>query len=165
MTEPVRAILAIVGNLGKRRKTIRSALKALAVTPGIKGVLCSPLVESSAVTEQGLDESKPPFLNGVVQIDTTLKPKELLTEIRRIETAHGRVRLERWGSRTLDIDIITYGQELKVSKELTIPHPRASERAFVLVPWAMLDPQAILPGYGSVKELAEPMQSQVWSVK
>lgn len=165
MAEPVRAILAIGGNLGKRRKTIRSALKALAVTPGIKKVICSPLVESSAVTAHGVDETKPNYLNGVVQIQTTLKPKELLEEIRRIETEHGRVRLERWGSRTLDIDIITYGDVLKAGKELTIPHPRAFERAFVLVPWAMLEPDAVLPGHGSVKELAAPMQSEVWLAK
>lgn len=165
MSEPVRAVLAIGGNLGKRRKTIRSALKALAVTPGIKNVVCSPLVESSAVTVDGLDETKPQFLNGVVQIQTTLKPKELLEEIHRIETQHGRIRLERWGSRTLDIDIITYGDLLKAGKELTIPHPRAYERAFVLVPWAMLEPDAVLPGHGSVKTLAEPMQNKVWLAK
>jgi 2-amino-4-hydroxy-6-hydroxymethyldihydropteridine diphosphokinase len=165
MSEPVRAILAIGGNLGKRRKTIRSALKALAVTPGIKKVICSPLVESAAMTEEGIDDTKPNYLNGVVQIQTTLKPKELLEEIRRIETEHGRVRLERWGSRTLDIDIVTYGDVLKAGKELTIPHPRAFERAFVLVPWAMLDPDAVLPGHGSVKTLAAPMQDEVWLAK
>ncbi|CAB4558451.1 unannotated protein [freshwater metagenome] len=73
--------------------------------------------------------------------------------------------MERWGSRTLDIDIITYGDVLKVGKELTIPHPRAFERAFVLVPWAMLEPDAVLPGHGPVKVLAEPMQSEVWLAK
>lgn len=161
MAEPVRAILAIGGNLGKRRKTIRSALKALAVTPGIKKVICSPLVESAAMTEAGIDETKPAYLNGVVQIQTTLKPKELLEQIRRIETEHGRVRLERWGSRTLDIDIVVYGDVLKSGKELTIPHPRAYERAFVMVPWAMLEPDAVLPGHGSVKEIASSMQDQV----
>ena len=165
MSEPVLAVLAIGGNLGKRRKTIRSGLKALAATKGISKVLCSPLVESSAVTEEGVDESKPNYMNGVVQIMTTLKPKELLTEIRRIETEHGRIRIERWGSRTLDIDIVTYGDVLKATKELTSPHPRAFERAFVLVPWALLDPQAVLPGYGKVTELAEPLKEQVWLVK
>lgn len=165
MTEPVSAILAIGGNLGKRRKTIRSALKALAVTPGIKKVICSPLVESAAVTEAGVDEDRPKFLNGVVQIQTTLKPKELLEQLHRIETQHGRIRLERWGSRTLDIDIIKYADVLKSDKELTIPHPRAFQRAFVMVPWAMLEPDAILPGHGSVKEIAATMQNQVWLAK
>jgi 2-amino-4-hydroxy-6-hydroxymethyldihydropteridine diphosphokinase len=117
------------------------------------------------VTEAGLDETKPNYLNGVVKIETTLKPTELLEQIRRIETEHGRIRLERWGSRTLDIDIITYGDVLKVGKELTIPHPRAFERPFVMVPWAMLEPDAVLPGYGSVKEIASGMQDQVWQIK
>jgi 2-amino-4-hydroxy-6-hydroxymethyldihydropteridine diphosphokinase len=117
------------------------------------------------VTADGVDDTKPNYLNGVVQIQTTLKPKELLEQIHRIETEHGRIRLERWGSRTLDIDIITYGDVLKVGKELTIPHPRAFERAFVLVPWAMLEPDAVLPGHGPVKELAEPMKSEVWLAK
>ena len=165
MSEPVRAVLAIGGNLGKRRKTIRSGLKALAATKGISKVVCSPLVESSAWTEEGIDVSKPNYMNGVVAILTTLKPKDLLTEIRRIETEHGRIRLERWGSRTLDIDIITYGDVLKATKELTIPHPRAFERSFVLVPWSLLEPDAILPGYGSVAELAEPLKDQVWLVE
>jgi 2-amino-4-hydroxy-6-hydroxymethyldihydropteridine diphosphokinase len=165
MSEPVRAVLAIGGNLGKRRKTIRNGLKALAATKGISKVVCSPLVESAAVTENGVDTSMPNYLNGVVQIMTTLKPKELLTEIRRIETENGRIRLMRWGSRTLDIDIITYGDVLKATKDLTIPHPRAFERAFVLVPWSLLDPDAVLPGFGKVAELAEPIKDQVWLAK
>lgn len=163
--DSVQAILGIGGNLGKRRKTIRSALKALAVTPGIKKVVCSPLFESNALTSEGIDETKPKFLNGVVQLQTTLKPKELLQEIQRIETEHGRVRLERWGPRTLDIDIITYADLLQSGNDLTIPHPRAFERAFVLVPWALLQPAAILPGHGSVKVLAASMQDKVWLAK
>ena len=165
MSEPVRAVLAIGGNLGKRRKTIRSGLKALAATKGISNVICSPLVESSALTEDGIDASKPNYMNGVVQIVTTLKPKELLTEIRRIETEHGRIRLERWGSRTLDIDIITYGTTIKDGKRLTLPHPRAFERAFVLVPWALMNPAAVLPGHGAVAALAEGVKNEVWVVK
>lgn len=165
MAEPVRAILGIGSNLGKRRRTIRTALKALAGTPGIKNVFMSPLYESHALTEAGVDETMPAYLNGVIRIDTTLKSKELLDVIRKIEDANGRVRLTRWGSRTLDIDIITFGTEIKATKELTIPHPRAYDRAFVLVPWAAIEPDAVLPGHGSVAELAEPLKSQVWVVK
>lgn len=165
MTEPVRAILGIGSNLGKRRRTIRTALKALAGTPGIKNVFMSPLYESHALTEAGVDQTMPAYLNGVIRIDTTLKSKELLDVIRKIEDANGRVRLTRWGSRTLDIDIITFGTEIKATKELTIPHPRAYDRAFVLVPWAAIEPDAVLPGHGSVAELAEPLKSQVWVVK
>lgn len=165
MAEPVRVILGIGSNLGKRRRQIRSALKQLASTAGIKNVYLSPLYESHAVTESGIDESAPKYLNGVIRLDTTLKPKELLEIVRTVEDAHGRVRLIRWGSRTLDIDIIVFGTEIKASKELTIPHPRAYNRAFVLVPWADIEPDAVLPGHGSVKELAEPLKSQVWLAK
>jgi 2-amino-4-hydroxy-6-hydroxymethyldihydropteridine diphosphokinase len=165
MAEPVRAILGIGSNLGKRRRTIRTALKSLAGTPGIKNVFMSPLYESHAVTEAGVDETMPAYLNGVIRLDTTLKSKELLEVIRKIEDDNGRVRLTRWGSRTLDIDIITFGTEIKATKDLTIPHPRAFDRAFVLVPWADIEPEAVLPGYGPVAELAEPLRNQVWQAK
>lgn len=165
MAEPVHVILGIGSNLGKRRRQIRSALKALASTAGIKNVYLSPLYESHAVTESGIDESAPKYLNGVIRLDTTLKAKELLAVVRKIEDDHGRVRLVRWGSRTLDIDIIVFGTELKSTKELMLPHPRAYNRAFVLVPWADIEPDAILPGYGSVKELAEPLRNELWLAK
>jgi 2-amino-4-hydroxy-6-hydroxymethyldihydropteridine diphosphokinase len=165
MAEPTHVILGIGSNLGKRRRQIRSALKQLAATAGIKNVFLSPLYESHAVTEAGIDESAPKYLNGVISLNTTLKPKELLAVVRKIEDDHGRVRLVRWGSRTLDIDIIVFGSEIKSGKELTIPHPRAYNRAFVLVPWADIEPDAVLPGYGSVKELAAPLRDELWLAK
>jgi 7,8-dihydro-6-hydroxymethylpterin-pyrophosphokinase len=76
----------------------------------------------------------------------------------------GRVRLERWGSRTLDIDIITYGTLIKAGKRLELPHPRAYQRAFVLVPWALMNPDAVLPGHGSVATLAKTVESEVWVI-
>ena len=158
----VEAILAIGGNLGNRRQNIIDAAARLQLTNGIDIVAISPLVESAAMTQEGLDNTKPKYLNGVIQIHTTLKPKALLEAIRAIETAGGRLRIERWGSRTIDIDIITYGRELIDTRSLTIPHPRAHERAFVLVPWAALNPDAVLPGFGRVFDLAESMQHQVW---
>ena len=146
MAEPTRVILGIGSNLGKRRRQIRSALKQLAATTGIKNVFLSPLYESHALTEAGIDETAPKYLNGVIRLDTTLKAKELLEVIRKI-------------------DIIVFGTEIKSTKELTIPHPRAYNRAFVLVPWADIDPDAILPGHGSVKELAEPLRGELWLAK
>ena len=158
----VRAVLALGGNLGDRKKIIKSAIRALKDTEGIVVVAKSPLVESHAVTEAGIDESRPNYLNGVVEIETTLKPGDLLDRVRVIEQEHGRVRLERWAARTLDIDIITFGSELIETKSLIIPHPRAHERAFVLVPWAELDPEAALPGHGKVFDLAAKLANQVW---
>jgi 2-amino-4-hydroxy-6-hydroxymethyldihydropteridine diphosphokinase len=158
------AILALGGNLGDRQKTIKSAIKHIKAIEGVEVTKKSPLFESFAATSEGVDEKAPRYLNGVIEIETSLKPGVLLTKLREIETSHGRVRLERWGSRTLDIDIITYGNLIKVGKRLTIPHPRAYERAFVLVPWAAMDPAAKLLGHGSVKDLAENLKSQVWEV-
>jgi 2-amino-4-hydroxy-6-hydroxymethyldihydropteridine diphosphokinase len=160
MTE--RAILALGGNLGDRKKTIKAAIKDIKAIEGVEVLKKSPLYESFAATENGPDEAAPRYLNGVVEIETSLKPGQLLTEVRKIETAHGRVRLERWGSRTLDIDIITYGSLIKDGKRLTLPHPRAYERAFVVVPWAAMDPEARLLGHGKVSELAENLKTQVW---
>ena len=157
-----RAILALGGNLGDRKAIIKAAIKDIKALEGVSVIAKSPLYESFAATEDGPDESAPRYLNGVIEIETTLKPGALLTAVRKIETAHGRVRLERWGSRTLDIDIITYGSHIKDGKRLTIPHPRAYQRAFVMVPWAAMDPSARLLGHGSVAALAEDLKSQVW---
>ena len=159
---PERAVLAIGGNLGDRQATIKSAIKHIKALEGVKVLAKSPLYESFAATENGPDETAPRYLNGVIEIETTLKPGELLTKVREIETSHGRVRLERWGSRTLDIDIITYGNLIKDGKRLTLPHPRAYQRAFVVVPWAAMDPEAKLLGHGSVAALAQDLRSQVW---
>ncbi len=161
----VRSVLALGGNLGDRKATIRSAIRALKETDGIKVLKKSPLVESFAVTASGVDKTRPNYLNGVVEIETELKPGALLDVVRGIERAHGRVRLERWGSRTLDIDIITYGLLIKDGKRLTLPHPRAFERAFVTVPWSLMNPDAVLPGHGSVASLAAEQRDQVWVVK
>lgn len=159
-----RAILALGGNLGDRKATIKAAIKDIKALEGVEVISKSPLYESFAATEDGPDETAPRYLNGVIEVETTLKPGDLLTAVRKIETAHGRVRLERWGSRTLDIDIITYGTLIKDGKRLTIPHPRAYQRAFVVVPWAAMDPNARLLGHGSVAALAEELKTQVWEI-
>ena len=158
------AVLALGGNLGDRVANIRASVEALSETKGIKVRGVSPLVESFAVTEAGVDESKPNYINAVVKVDTRLKPKKLLREVRRIESQLGRVRIERWGSRTMDIDIVTYGDIIKSKKKLELPHPRAFQRAFVLVPWLLLDEQAVLPGHGSVQQLSQQIKNDVWVV-
>ena len=165
MKNAVHSVLAIGGNLGDRQSNIKAAVEKIDALKKVKVRAVSPMVESYAVTAAGIDQSKPNYINAVLKVDTNLKPKKFLKKLRKVEAELGRVRLERWGSRTLDIDIVTYGDVLKAGKELTIPHPRAFERAFVLVPWAMLDPDAVLPGHGSVKILAAPMQDEVWLAK
>jgi 2-amino-4-hydroxy-6-hydroxymethyldihydropteridine diphosphokinase len=159
------AVLALGSNLGDRGETLHSAIEQLGVHPKIRVLEKSQLVESIAVTESGLDESKPNYLNGVVKIATKLSPKKLLEATSQIELSHGRVRERRWESRSLDIDIITYENKKQESKNLTLPHPRAHERAFVLVPWSLMDSEAQLVGFGKVSDLAEPIKNQVWLQK
>jgi 2-amino-4-hydroxy-6-hydroxymethyldihydropteridine diphosphokinase len=101
----------------------------------------------------GVDHDAPSYLNAVVTATYTGEPAALLQAVNRIEDAHGRERVERWGDRTLDIDIITFGGLVLSDEKLTIPHPRAWERDFVLAPWLQLDPDAVVPGRGPVKHL------------
>jgi 2-amino-4-hydroxy-6-hydroxymethyldihydropteridine diphosphokinase len=159
------AVLALGSNLGDRGEILHSAIDQLGANAKIRVLEQSPLVESIALTESGLDDSKPNYLNGVIKIATKLNPKQLLKATADVELSHGRVRERRWESRSLDIDIITYENKKQVTKKLTLPHPRAHERAFVLVPWSLMDPEAELVGFGMVSELAEPIKNQVWLQK
>lgn len=143
-------------------QTIREAVLQIDSHPDISVKRQSGLYESFAMTSKGIDQSEPNYLNGVIEVSTSLKPKALLKALNEVENHFGRVRLERWAARTLDIDIITFGTELIETKSLVVPHPRAFERAFVLVPWAELDPEAVLPGHGKVADLASKLANQVW---
>jgi len=148
-----QAVLALGSNLGDRGELLREAVAALRETPGVELRAVSPVVESVAVKPDGADPSAPRYLNAVVIVDTLLTPRELLAAANRIEAEHGRVRGERWGDRTLDIDLVTFEGERSDDPALTLPHPRARERAFVLAPWLAVDPDAELPGAGRVAAL------------
>jgi dihydroneopterin aldolase/2-amino-4-hydroxy-6-hydroxymethyldihydropteridine diphosphokinase len=158
----VPVLLALGANLGDRAAVLRSAVAALAAQPGLAGVEPSPVVESAAVTPPGADGDQPDYLNAVVRARTALSPQELLRACQRVEAAHGRDRSRegRWGPRTLDVDLVRYGDLLAGDARgagdpvLQLPHPRAAERAFVLVPWALLAPDDVLPGAGRVGDLA-----------
>ena len=141
---PVDAVLALGANLGNAQETLRAAVGDLDRTPGIDVVDVSPLARTAPVG--GPDQ--PDFLNAVVLVRTTLSPRDLLRATQAVEQSHGRERLEQWGPRTLDVDIVVYGSVLAVTDDLELPHPRAHERAFVLQPWAQVDPTAVLPGLG-----------------
>jgi 2-amino-4-hydroxy-6-hydroxymethyldihydropteridine diphosphokinase len=159
----VSAVIALGGNLGDPRANILAALKQIADHPDIELLKSSDLVESFALTSSGVDKAQPNYLNAVAEIATDLAPHQLLVALNLIEDQFGRVRSERWASRTLDIDIITYGDQAVDSPELVIPHPRAFQRAFVLVPWAQMDSSAVLPGHGLVGKLATEVASEVWT--
>jgi 2-amino-4-hydroxy-6-hydroxymethyldihydropteridine diphosphokinase len=156
-------VIALGGNLGDPKANILGALKQIANHPDIELLKSSELVESFALTSSGVDKAQPNYLNAVAEIATSLTPHELLVALNQIEDQFGRVRSERWASRTLDIDIITYGDEHIDTEDLVIPHPRAFQRAFVLVPWAQMDSSAVLPGHGLVSELATEVASEVWA--
>ena len=157
----VVAVLSLGANLGDRKVTIEAAIARISETKGIKLLKQSEIYESVALTDSGYDPEQPRYLNAVVQVESGLKPKALLAALNEIENEFGRIRLQRWAPRTLDIDIITYGFELIETKSLIIPHPRAFERSFVLVPWLEIDPDAILPGRGSVAQLVSELSDSV----
>jgi 2-amino-4-hydroxy-6-hydroxymethyldihydropteridine diphosphokinase len=115
-------------------------------------VVVSELVETIAIRPDGPDDTHPSYLNGVAIVETTLPAAGLLAALHAIEDAHGRTRTERWGDRTLDLDLIVFG-DLIEDGNLVIPHPRAHERSFVLVPWLSVDPDATIPGRGPVRDL------------
>ena len=147
------AVLSLGSNLGDREQTLRAATAEVAAIDGVVLTAASPLVETPALKVHGVDHTAPAYLNAVLSVRTTLAPEELLDAINGIESAHGRVRDERWGDRTLDIDIVTFGDLVQGDERLTLPHPRAAERGFVLAPWLLMDPDAELPGRGSVRAL------------
>ena len=144
--------LAYVGlgaNLGSREETLRRAVELLADADRMEVLAVSRLRETDPV---GVVD-QPPFLNGAVEVDTTRTPRELLDLLLEIERSLGRVREERWGPRTVDLDLLVYGDELVDEPGLRVPHPRLHERRFALEPLADLDPELHIPGRGAVSTL------------
>lgn len=153
-----RAVVAMGANLGDRAATIASAMEKLGETDGVTVVAVSSLVETVAIRADGPDDTHPNYLNGVALVDTTLSAPALLAVLHDIENAFGRTRTERWGDRTLDLDLIVFG-DLVEDGNLVVPHPRAHERAFVLGPWLELDSDAVFPGRGLVRDLLAAVAS------
>ena len=150
---PVDAVVALGANLGDRAATMSAAIEALRRLPLVDTVRASEPVESVAVKPDGPDASAPSYLNAVALVTTRLAPSVLLAYLHAIEEHHGRERRERWGDRTLDLDLIAYGDLRSDDPDLLLPHPRAAERDFVLEPWLSIDPEATLPGSGRVDAL------------
>jgi 2-amino-4-hydroxy-6-hydroxymethyldihydropteridine diphosphokinase len=144
-----RTVLALGSNLGDRLDNLQEAIDALFDAPGLTFVALSPVYETAPWG--GIEQ--PDFLNVVVVADTRIPPEMLLDRVLSIEDAMQRDRVIRWGPRTLDLDIVVFGDIVSDDPNLTLPHPHAHERAFVLVPWADIDPDAVLPGRGPVAEL------------
>ena len=155
---PVQAVVALGANLGDRAATLDAAVAELRRLPLVDDVKVSATVESVAVKPDGPDAEAPAYLNAVALVTTRLAPSVLLAFLQAIETRHGRERRERWGDRTLDLDLIAYGPVISSDAILTLPHPRAAGRDFVLVPWLTIDPDAELPGQGRVDALLERLR-------
>jgi 2-amino-4-hydroxy-6-hydroxymethyldihydropteridine diphosphokinase len=148
---PIRqAVLAIGSNLGGRLERLQSGLSALEDTPEVTVVAISSVYETEPV---GAPEGSGKFLNAVVLIDTTLTVHTLLDRALAIEDAFGRERSEPGAPRTLDVDVIVVGDRVANDDQLVLPHPRAHERGFVLVPWLEIDPEGEIPGKGFVVDL------------
>jgi 2-amino-4-hydroxy-6-hydroxymethyldihydropteridine diphosphokinase len=147
------AVIAIGSNLGDRTAIFQTAVRALAEADGVEVTAISTPIETVAVRPDGEDPDAPAYLNAVVLVRTTLAPRKLLALLNDLERVNGRVRGERWGDRTLDLDIIDYAGMQSASDDLTLPHPRAHERTFVLRPWVEVAPDAVLPGRGRIADL------------
>ena len=152
-TRPVGVVFGLGANVGGVVDSLRTAVQSLRATEGIEVTQVAPLARTIAVVAEGA-EPQPDYLNTVVTAMTTLAPRELLEVCQTLEIAAGRVRTEPWGVRTLDVDLIDVEGITSSDPALSLPHPRAAERAFVLVPWSQADPFAELAGH-SVSELAE----------
>jgi 2-amino-4-hydroxy-6-hydroxymethyldihydropteridine diphosphokinase len=148
------AFVGIGSNLGDREAHVRAALDRLGAEEGIEIVAVSRLRETEPVgpVEQG------PFLNGAVEVETELPARELLLRLLDVEARLGRVRAERFGPRTIDLDLLVYGDEILDEPGLTLPHPRLHERRFALEPLAELAPGLVLPGRGPVSALLSELE-------
>jgi 2-amino-4-hydroxy-6-hydroxymethyldihydropteridine diphosphokinase len=148
-----RCVISLGSNLGDRMAKLQGALDSLSDTPDVWITEVSPVYETEPVDAP---EGSEPFLNAVVLLDTTLSARVLLERALAIESAFGRQRGDVPNApRTLDVDLITVGDRRADDETLKLPHPRAHQRAFVLAPWADVDPGAEIPGVGAVAELLE----------
>ncbi|WP_067516257.1 2-amino-4-hydroxy-6-hydroxymethyldihydropteridine diphosphokinase [Endozoicomonas ascidiicola] len=155
-----RAYIALGSNLEQPELQLQRAVDEIDSFPGITLAGCSKLYQSDPVGPPG----QPDYCNAVIAVDTTLTPIALLDAMQRVENDHGRVRSERWGPRTLDLDILLYGNEVVESERLTIPHYQMHLRNFVLLPLMDISPDLMLPGGMQLRKLAEKMGQDGLSV-
>ncbi len=149
------AFIALGANLGDARAALDAAFVALAALPGTTLRAASSLYRTAPI-----DSSGPDYLNAVVRLETRLAPQALLRELQRIERQHGRERPYRNAPRTLDLDLLLYGDRHIATKTLVVPHPRLHERAFVLRPLAEIAPRLAVPGHGPIAGLLPRVAAQ-----
>jgi 2-amino-4-hydroxy-6-hydroxymethyldihydropteridine diphosphokinase len=149
VSKPQRVVFALGSNMGDRFAHLQRVVAAARDVAELTGLVCSPVYETEPVGGPAQDA----YLNAILLAESALAPHALLTLAQGWEQLAGRVRAERWGPRTLDVDLIVVGETRGHDDQLTLPHPRAHHRAFVLAPWHDVDPTAVLPGHGPVIEL------------
>lgn len=142
------AYLGLGSNLGDRLGNLREATRLLGERPGVRVLRSSRVYETEPV-----GPPQPAYLNAVLEVRCDREPHDLLEACRAVEDELRRVRTERWGPRTIDVDVLTFGDRVVDEPDLAIPHPRMHERGFVLVPLAELDPDPMLPGGRRLSEL------------
>jgi 2-amino-4-hydroxy-6-hydroxymethyldihydropteridine diphosphokinase len=140
------AFLGLGSNLGDRLTNLQAAVDALGAEPGLRVTGSSRVWETTPVG----GPPQPDYLNAVLRVETDLSARDLLDAAHRVEARLGRVRTERWGARTIDVDILLYDEERIDEPDLVVPHPRLAQRAFVLLPLLELDPDPILPDGSSL---------------
>ena len=143
-----KAYLALGSNLGDRLERLREAVRLLEEIEGVDVVRSSRVYETDPV-----GPPQPAYLNAVIEVETSRSPLELLEACRAVEDALGRIRGERWGPRTIDVDVLTFDEQTVDEPDLQIPHPRMHERGFVLVPLGELDDDPMLPGGRTLSNL------------
>lgn len=156
MTPHVRACIGLGANLGDAADTLRRALDALGGCEGVEVLRTSRLYRTPAWGR----EDQPDFINAVALVDTTLAPRALLERLLAVEAAFGRQRAEgeRWGPRTLDLDLLLYGDVVVDEPGLHVPHPHLHERAFALIPLLEVLPNARIPGYGDARDAVSGLE-------
>ena len=151
------ACIGIGANLGDAVATVRAAMQALAALPQCRLLGCSRLYRTPAWGRQ----DQPDFINAAVALETGLPAPLLLQHLLQTEQEHGRVRLpgDRWGPRTLDLDLLLYGEQVIDLPQLQVPHPHLHERAFALLPLADVAADACIPGHGTVRDALAAIES------
>lgn len=150
-----KAVLSVGSNIGDRLVYLQLALNHIAESGHTNVTALSSVYETVPVGGPAQED----FFNAVFVVETTLNPEQLLEFVNGIEHEAQRERIEHWGPRTLDVDIVDFAGIHRTDDHLTLPHPRASERSFVLIPWLDVEPQAELDGHGPIAELVKHLNS------
>lgn len=147
----VRYVISVGANLGSAQTIVANAIEDMAALMDGELVAASSLYRTSPVS----DVEQPDYINAVTIVESPLEPLEALRVLQSMEDRADRVRDVRWGPRTLDLDIVTVNAVVSDDPVLTLPHPHAHERAFVLIPWLEIEPDAALPGHGKVRNVVD----------